>query len=41
MFFNVGIEAMYQIMEQDVEELVSPKGKHNNDRTAYRCRFSN
>ena len=36
MFFNVGVEAMYQILEQDVEELVGPKGKHNSGRTAYR-----
>jgi len=36
MFFNVGLEAMYQIFEQDVEALVGPKGKHNSDRTAYR-----
>lgn len=36
MFFNVGVEAMYQILEQDVESLVGPKGKHNNERTATR-----
>jgi len=36
MFFNVGLEAMYQIFEQDVEALAGPKGKHNSDRTAYR-----
>ena len=36
MFFNVGLEAMYQIFEQDVEGMVGPKGKHNKERTANR-----
>lgn len=36
MFLKVGMEAMKQLFEQDVEEIVGPKGKHNKDRTAYR-----
>ena len=36
MFMQVGIEAMYQLFEQDVESLAGPKGKHNKDRTAHR-----
>jgi len=36
MFMEVGLEAMYQIFEQDVEALVGPKGKHIKGRTANR-----
>ena len=36
MIIEVGLEAMLQLFEQDVEDLAGPKGKHNKDRTAYR-----
>ena len=36
MVYQVGLEAMAQIFEQDVEALVGPKGKHSKDRVAYR-----
>jgi len=36
MVYEVGLEAMFQLFEQDVEELVGPKGKHNKNRVAYR-----
>jgi len=36
LFYKVGLEAMYQILEQDVIELVGPKGKHDKNRQAYR-----
>jgi putative transposase len=32
----VGIQALMAMMEQDVEAVAGPKGKHNPDRTAYR-----
>lgn len=36
MFYNIGIEAVKQILEQDVNEIVGPKGKHNRNRTSNR-----
>jgi len=36
MIYEVGLEAISQIFEQDVEALVGPKGKHSKNRTAYR-----
>jgi transposase-like protein len=36
MVVEIGLEAMIQLFEQDVEELAGPKGKHSKDRTAYR-----
>lgn len=36
MAYEMGLEAMRQILEQDVEEIAGPKGKHNKGRTAYR-----
>jgi transposase-like protein len=36
MFMEVGLEAMRQLFEQDVDTLVGPKGKHNEHRTASR-----
>jgi transposase-like protein len=36
MFYQVGIEAVKQILEQDVAVIVGPKGKHNKSRTANR-----
>jgi transposase-like protein len=36
LFFNVGMEAVAQLFEQDVVEIVGPKGKHNKNRIAYR-----
>ena len=32
----VGIQALMTLMEQDVESMAGPKGKHNPKRTAYR-----
>ena len=32
----VGIQALMTLMEQDVESMAGPKGKHNPERTAYR-----
>ena len=32
----VGIQTLARLMEQDVEAVAGPKGKHNPDRTAYR-----
>jgi transposase-like protein len=36
MAYEIGLEAMSQILEQDVEEIAGPKGKHNKERAAYR-----
>jgi putative transposase len=32
----VGIQALVTLMDQDVESMAGPKGKHNPNRTAYR-----
>ena len=34
--YELGLDVMQQMLEQDVTEIVGPKGKHNKDRTAYR-----
>jgi len=36
MAYQIGLEAMLQIFQQDVEELAGPKGKRNKDRKATR-----
>ena len=34
--YELGFEALHQLLEQDTENLAGPKGKHNPDRQAYR-----
>lgn len=36
MFYHLGVEVVKQILEQDVTEIVGPKGRHNKGRTANR-----
>ena len=35
----IGIQALMTMMDHDVEEVAGPKGKHNQNRTAYRHGF--
>ena len=34
--YNLGLEVLQQMFEQDAEAIAGPKGKHNKNRTAYR-----
>ena len=34
--YELGLDVMQQLFEQDVEEIAGPKGKHNKNRAAYR-----